>query len=259
MSNTSKQSRAKARERLAAERAAQAAAAKRRERALRIGLVILVIAIVAGITTAVVVSRRGSTATAGAVPAGVTATKGYPTGTAKKPVVDMWEDFQCPNCRDFEAANRTTIENLAKDGKAQIVYHTWNFLDADNTSNAPATQNSSTRAAMAAACASDQGKFLAMHDQIFENQPAKEGTGYTNQTLEGFAKAAGVPNMSTFDQCLTSKKYLGFVNSVAAEADNLQITGTPTVFVDGKQVDFSSANSWAQYGQLIVDAVTAAT
>jgi len=259
MSNQPKESRAKARERLTAERAAQAAAAKRRERLMRLGLVAVVVVVVAGIAVGVVLSRKSSSDTSGAVPPGVTATKGYPLGTATKPVVDVWEDFQCPNCAAFEKAGGAQIQALATAGKALVVYHTWSFLDRLNASNPEETQQSSTRAAIAAACAADQGKFLPMHGAIFANQPATEGTGYTDAQLEAFAKTAGVSDAGAFQQCLSSRKYAGFVNSVGTQADSQQLTGTPTVLVDGKIVDFTGVSGWAEATQRVLDAVSKAS
>jgi protein-disulfide isomerase len=258
VTNQANKTRAKARERLAAERAAQAAAQKRRDRIMRIVLSVVVVALVVGIGVAVIVSRQNHVASNAAAPAGVTATKGYPTGTATKPVLDIYEDFQCPNCRDFEAANRTAIQALATDGKAQVVYHTLTFLDADNTSNPAATQQSSTRAAIAGGCAQDQGKFLAMHDELYKNQPAKEGTGWTDAELVALGKAAGIPDMTTFSQCLSQRTYAGFLTQVSAEADSRQVTGTPTFFVNGKIVDTSNAASWADVGKIVENAVASA-
>jgi protein-disulfide isomerase len=239
MATRPKETKAQSRERLREERARQAAAEKRR----------------AVVGFLVVHSRASQTVTSGAVPKGVTATKGYPFGSVSKPVLDVWEDFQCPNCAAFEAANKTKIEELVSSGKAQVVYHTWNFLDAGNANNPQSTQQSSTRAAIAAACAWDQGKFLQMHDQIFANQPAVEGTGWTDDRLEQLAKDAGVPDTNAFNTCLSDRTYAGFATQVAAQADKQQITGTPTFLVDGQIVDTSSAATWQQRGDLVVAAV----
>jgi protein-disulfide isomerase len=254
-----KESRAKARERLAAERAAALAASKRRATVVRVALVALVVVLVAGIGIGVVLSRSTKVNASASVPPGVTASKGYPVGTAAKPVLDIWEDFQCPNCGGFEAANRAKIEALATSGKALVVYHTWNFLDRNNAANPVATQNSSSRAAMAAGCADDQGRFLAMHDQIYQNQPPNEATGWTDVQLEQFAKNAAVPDMGTFDQCLSSRKYSGFLTQVNKAADQAQVAGTPTFFLDGKLVNVSAATGWAAVGDLVVAAVAKAS
>ena len=255
MATKPKETKAQARDRLREERARQAAADARRRRLVTVGLVVGVFVVVAAVVIGLVATRGSKEQTNAAVPQGVTDTKGYPFGTVSTPVLDIWEDFQCPNCGGFEAANRTKIENLISTGKAKVVYHTWNFLDAENTNNPASTQESSTRAAIAAGCAWDQGKFLQMHDQIFRNQPSREGDGWTDQQLEQFAKNAGVPDTQTFDQCLSSRKYAGFVSQVNAQADKQQITGTPTFLVNGQQVNVSGAADWGQVGDLVVQAV----
>src|SRR5207245_188124 len=102
--------KAQARDRLREERARQAAAERRRAGIVRIGLVGIVILAVAVVGFLVVHSRQSRGVTAGAIPKGVTSTMGYPFGSVGAPVLDVWEDFQCPNCGAFEAANKLKIE-----------------------------------------------------------------------------------------------------------------------------------------------------
>ncbi len=72
-----------------------------------------------------------------------------------------------------------------------------------------------------------------------------------------------MPDTSTFDQCLSSRKYAGFLTQVNAQADKQQVGGTPTFFVDGQLVDYSTqltgTFSWAKVGDLVVAAVTKAS
>jgi protein-disulfide isomerase len=247
-----KETKAQARERLREERARQARAEARNATMMRIGLIGIVVLAVAVVGFLVVHNRSSKVDTSGAVPAGVTSTKGYPFGSVQTPVLDIWEDFQCPNCGGFEAANRTKIEDLISQGKAKVVYHTWNFLDRGNTTSNP---QSSSRAAMAAGCAWDQGKFLQFHAQVFANQPATEGEGWSDAQLEQFAKDAGVPDMATFSTCLSSQKYKGFLTQVNAQADAQQITYTPSFLVNGQLLDYSGASGWPAVGDLVVAAV----
>ena len=41
----------------------------------------------------------------------------------EKPVLDVYEDFQCPACKALEETSGATIKNLAAEGKAKVVYH----------------------------------------------------------------------------------------------------------------------------------------
>ncbi len=260
MSNQPREPKGAGRERLAAERAAENAASAQRRRSMLVrgGVAALVIVLVVGVGLAVILSRKSTVDATATKPAGVTATLGYPTGTATKPVLDLYEDFQCPICKEYEANIGSQIQALATSGKASVVYHSLTFLDAKNPLVAGAPLKSSTRAANAAACAQDQGKFLEYHGVTYQNQSTTEGAGFTDDQLIGFGKTAGVADMTRFTQCVKDQQYVGFLSQVAAEADTRQVTGTPTFFVAGKMLSFTSAKSWDDIMKIITDAVAAA-
>ena len=73
--------------------------------------------------------------------------------------IDIWEDFQCPACAQFEALNSTYIESIILEKKAKVIFHPLSFLGPE-----------SIRAANAAACAMDDNKFLEMHEILYQNQ-----------------------------------------------------------------------------------------
>lgn len=252
MSETKPASKRAARERLAEQRAQQQAADRRRDRLIRGGLVAVVFLVVAAVGLGVYLSTQKTDTTA-AVPAGVEGPAGgIAVGTVSKPVLDLWEDYQCPACKAFEDNVGPTIEQLEKAGKVKVVYHPVSFLDA-NLNN-----DSSKRAANAAGCAQDQGKYVAFHDQVYAHQPTQEGTGYTDAQLIQFGKDAGVPDMQTFTQCVQNGTYFGWSDNVTASMTANQVTGTPTIIVAGKKVDLSGAASFADVKKLVTDAVTSA-
>ena len=244
--------------RLAAAQAAQAAERRRKALLLRGGLVAAVVVVIAVVAITIIVTHKSKVATKASSPAGVTTTFGYPTGTATKPVIDLYEDFQCPVCEQYESNIGADIEAFATSGKASVVYHSLTFLDSVDKSSPANVKQSSTRAASAAACAQDQGKFLAFHDVVYKNPPATEGAGFTDAQLIGFGKTAGVPDMAKFTQCFDAKTYVPFLSKVSAEADQRQVTGTPTIFVDGKMLSFTSAKTFADVLGIITAAVAAA-
>lgn len=157
----------------------------------------------------------------------------YP-GVAKTgvPTVDVYEDFQCPICNEFEKANGTQVMVMAKAGSIKLIYHVLSFLDTNLQNNA------STLAANGAFCAADAGKFEAYHTANFAGQPTQEGKGYTQTQIEGFGAAAGITGAAkkTFDSCVTSKKYESYVKATQTAANKANINGTPTFFFNGKQL-----------------------
>ena len=102
-------------------------------------------------------------------------------------------DYQCPFCgRAFRQTYPPVVAEYVKTGKLRYVIH-----------NYPLTQlhANAFRAAEAARCAQDQGKFWEMHDRLFGDQKALDEKG-----LEASARALGLDTQQ-FQQCLTSGKY----------------------------------------------------
>lgn len=226
-----------------------------------VAAVVLVVAIIAVVGGVIWVQQRDQDAVTGggnALPAGVSALgKGYPafqdvSPAATAPVVDLYVDFQCPACAEFEAAVGSTFTDLAREGKITLVYHVKNFLD-DSLGN-----DASTRAGTAAFCAADAGRFQEFHDQVFPNQPAREGDGFTDAQLEGFAGAAGVSGaaLSTWQSCQDAGKYVDYVNSVEEQSFADGVRGTPTVRIDGTDVELGSIRTPELLTQAIQDATS---
>jgi protein-disulfide isomerase len=92
--------------------------------------------------------------------------------------VEIYEDFLCPTCREFEERDAAAIENALAAGTVRVRYHMVNILD--NRSNPPGY---STDAANAALCAADAGKFPGYHASLFGSQPREGGRGYTDDQL----------------------------------------------------------------------------
>lgn len=77
------------------------------------------------------------------------------------------------------------------------------------------------KAAEAAQCAGEQGKFWQMHDTLFANMKALRP-----EDLEKYAKTEGL-DMPAFQKCLESGKYAADIRSDMAEVRKAGITGTP--------------------------------
>ncbi len=92
----------------------------------------------------------------------------------------------------------------------------------------------SYKAAQAAECANDQGKFWEFVDLAFQNQPA-----LSVPELKSYAKEMGLDTAS-FNACLDSDAKSAIVDSYLREGYSLDIPGTPTFFVDGKQVTITT-------------------
>jgi protein-disulfide isomerase len=224
-----------------------------------IGAIISAVVIV-GVVVAIVIgnnSKSGSsTASAQTVPVGVVGgsdggiSVNGATAKSNAPTIDLYEDFQCPTCHQLEKAMGPQFASLAQAGQIKLVVHTLSFLD-DNLKN-----DSSSRAANAAGCAADAGKFLEYHRAVFDGFPAQEGTGYTDAQLTEFAKTAGITGsaLTTWQRCTTSGQHSQYVTDVQTASGKAGVNSTPTVKLNGKDITSTLTTPAA-----LVAAVKAAT
>ncbi|MFJ4211009.1 DsbA family protein [Paenarthrobacter sp. NPDC089675] len=153
---------------------------------------------------------------------------------AGKPVkVVAYIDFICPICKRFETTYGDSLTKLRNDGKISLEYRALGFLDQQSTTNY------SSRAANAAACVvnSSPEKYADFFNLLFERQPAEGSAGISDKDLKAMATEVGAANI---DSCVDSKQYRPYVKVATQEAAAIGVTGTPTVFIDGKQWDGST-------------------
>ncbi|HML51164.1 MAG TPA: thioredoxin domain-containing protein [Propionicimonas sp.] len=208
-------------------RVAQEKAAKqeRTRKGVIIGVVALIaVAIVGGVTWAVM-SLNQQNQTAATVNTDYTVM----VGSADAPVaVDIFQDFICPYCGEFERANGADIAALVDSGTAQVRIHPMNFLD-----EASQGTKYSTRAANALITVykAEPDKALAFNSAMYENQPAENTTGLSDAEIATIATSVGVSSdvVATFTDL--SNTSFADNSTQAAFADG--ITGTPTILING--------------------------
>lgn len=143
--------------------------------------------------------------------------------------VEIFVDFQCPHCADFEAASQEELRRLAAEGDAFVVYRPMAFLN-----------EYSVRAMNAVGAVIDSGDAdaaLALHDLFFEEQPAgdlPDPEWYVEQAASVGADSEAVA------QAIRDHEFEQWVVNGTDAASKRGVTGTPTVFVDGTQVEGNS-------------------
>ena len=202
---------------------------------------VVVVVVIAAVVAAVVLGQsdkqQATKAGGSSLPKGASAMGAgilvNPDAPSTVPTLDLYEDFQCPICAEFEHRFGADIEALAEKNQVRLVVHTLSFLD-DNLRN-----DSSNRAANGAACAADQGKLLPYHSANFGGQPLREGAGYTDANLTSFAEKAGITgaDLKTWQQCYDARTHNQYVESVQTQSEKDGVNGTPTLTLDGKTLD----------------------
>lgn len=144
--------------------------------------------------------------------------------------VDTFVDFMCPICGDFEDTYGAALQDAAAADEITLNVHPVSILDrlSQNTEY-------STRAGSAVYCVAAEApdSTLDFFNALFENQPAENTPGLSDDELIALAEQAGAGGAA---DCITDGTYKRFVGS---QTDQHEIQGTPTVEIDGDRIDNS--------------------
>lgn len=145
-------------------------------------------------------------------------------GQADAPITIVeFSDYQCPFCKKHAVNTLGAIKtNYIDTGKVRYM-----FRDFPLDSIHPYAR----KAAEAAHCAGDQGKFWDMHDTMFQNQGALQ-----TESLRHFARTMEL-DLDAFNTCLDEGKYAKKVEADVAAGSAVGVTGTPGFFIGKTKPD----------------------
>jgi protein-disulfide isomerase len=146
--------------------------------------------------------------------------------------VEEFSDFQCPYCSQFAAKQEPAIvEKYVATGKIQLTFVPFAFLGPE-----------SVKAAEAAYCAADQGKFWEYHDLIFENQKGENQGAFTRNLFVQLSKDLSLDE-TKFQECVDKGTYTAKVSEDVKYGQGKGVNGTPYFTVNDKLVDSSQLES----------------
>lgn len=226
------------------QQAAAAAARRKQRRILFVGIGVVVAALVTVLAVVGVNALRSGPAAGGEVvppnanadQTGIIANPGVAAEGA--PVMTIYQDFQCPACKNLEDTLGATINEMAANGQVQLEYRTMTILDTNLANDA------SLRAGIASACADVAGAYDDYYAVLYTNQPqeARGSIGFTdNQLLAEFPAEAGLSGdaLDTFKSCYRGKDTSAFIEGTDAAAAEAQVRSTPTIKINGEDFDMS--------------------
>ncbi|PPS78924.1 Disulfide bond formation protein D [Streptomyces sp. MH60] len=255
VSEKNRQGKRGAREKLAAEREKQKSRDKRR-RALIVGasvVCVLGLAAVIGVVAANAGKDDGGESAGPVVaPSGAQGKDGLAIPVGKesaKSTLTVWEDFRCPACKAFELAYRNTVHELTDAGQLKVEYHLATIIDGNMGGTG------SRKAANAAACAQDAGKFPPYHDVLYDNQPPETDDAFAdeNKLLDLAGKVDGL-DTTLFQECVKNGKHNSWVEKSNKAFQNGGFSGTPTVLLDGKNIYQDRSMTPAKLKRMVEDA-----
>lgn len=148
--------------------------------------------------------------------------------------IDLYLDFRCPHCAEFEEKVGPALDELVEDGTVTLTYWPMTFVNPD----------ASPRLANAFAAAAANGKALSYADEMY----ADFTKAWTADQLVELGKKLGIDD-AKFETAIKDNSYQGWLDSISKASDTRKVTGTPTVFVNDKQLSAE---------QLTVDGIKAA-
>jgi protein-disulfide isomerase len=150
---------------------------------------------------------------------------GYVKGSKDAPVeITEFADYQCPFCQTFATLQMPTIEDrLINGGRLR-----WRYRDF------PLQQHQFSRlAAHSAACADEQGKYWAQHEQIYQGQSEWAAARDAGPFFRNYARTVGL-DLGRYDSCMKSGKYAGRIQASYNEGVQLGVSSTPTLLIGNR-------------------------
>jgi protein-disulfide isomerase len=128
-------------------------------------------------------------------------------------------DFQCASCAQLSPALRQLTNEFP--GEVRVVFRDFpldSHPDAD-------------RAAEAASCAAEQGRYWQMHEVLYSNRE-----DLSDPALRRYARAAGT-DVDRFMSCFNSGRHASEWRKDRADGTSYGVVATPTFFINGLQVE----------------------
>lgn len=177
-----------------------------------------------------------------AVPPGATA-DGTGLAVGDGPVtVEVYLDFLCPACRQFDQAARPVLAGYLADGTVTVVYRPIAILDQQSTTRF------STRAAAAAGCVGGGSAMDGFVTGMMASQPPEGTAGLTDDEIIQIGVEAGAgggtgPGGESFGRCVRDGTYHDWAERNTELASQRGVRGTPTVFVDGTLLELRTVET----------------
>lgn len=198
----------------------------------------IVAAIVAGLIGVFVVFNKSGSSTA--VDSGkLVRADSQKEGTGAVQLVEFG-DYQCPSCGAAHPITQKILQDFA--GKVTFVFR--NFPLETIHKNAMV-------AAKYAQASSKQNKFWEMHNKLYESQEEWSDLADPKDKFAEYAKELGM-NADQLKKDAAEQTVADYIQRDIDDGTSLGVTGTPTFFVNGKQVannDYESLKSAIEAAQ----------
>ncbi|WP_010613745.1 DsbA family protein, partial [Actinomyces oris] len=171
------------------------------------------------------------------------------TVAASAPVLDIYFDYSCSHCAQFEGLHTQEINQLLSDKKITLALHPCKLLQQEWTS---VVMN-----AMGVVLDEAPAQSLSFHNAAFEIfSQAIQTKNQSNMTVEGLVAAATKVNVpkevsAKFKSAVDADKYGKWVKLGDEAFKARELEGTPTVFFKGEKVDLNKLQTPTSLTELV--------
>lgn len=154
----------------------------------------------------------------------------YGNPNSKVQVVEF-SDFECPFCRRMAFQLHTFLPSVK-----EKVHFVFKHYPLDTNCNPKLTYQMHAHAcklARIATCSVKEGKFWDIHDKLFLSMTDEDMKSGWDEIEKQVSK---VLPKEQLDACLKSPKSLESVSQNVSLGNQLNLQGTPTIFINGKEV-----------------------
>lgn len=172
--------------------------------------------------------------------------------------IQMYVDYLCPICGQFEKTNGPYISSLLENGGTTVEIHPIAILDRLSQGT-----KYSTRAVNAAACVADSSpnQFFDFHNALFANQPAENTSGLSDDELIALTVTAKADQADKVAECIKGQNFKAWAGAATTRALNgpipnsnvEQVTGTPTIIVNGVKYE-GAVDDLASFQAFVIQA-----
>ena len=179
------------------------------------------------------------------------------TVAAAAPILDIYFDYSCSHCAQFEGIHTQEINQLLSGKKITLALHPAKILEQEWTS---VVMN-----AMGVVLDEAPAQSLSFHGAAFEIlSQVIQTKSQKNMTVEGLVAAATKVNVpkevsAKFKAAIDSDKYGKWVKLGDEAFKARELEGTPTVFFKGEKVDLTKLGTPTSLTELVAAATPTAS
>lgn len=161
--------------------------------------------------------------------------------------VIVFEDFLCPFCGELEQETGDELAELAEQGRVRVEYRPFELLSQFDYSS------EALEVFAGVLLQGDQQVAKAVHDRLYDEQPAESGPYPSQDELVALAVEAGADE-AALRAALEEGSAEELAERATQEAVGAGVRGTPTIVVDGEV--FQDGRTVEELGANLIAAVS---